>query len=96
MGTWVEETDLRPTLLHLAGSTDDYQTDGRVITQALALRPRRSATAALAVAYQQINSSVGEFATDTLIADSRGSRQRFGQQRLGLPQRAGPAAPSRR
>ena len=35
VGTWVEETDLRPTLLHLVGLKDDYQTDGRVISQAL-------------------------------------------------------------
>ena len=25
VGTWVEETDLRPTMLHLLGLTDDYQ-----------------------------------------------------------------------
>ena len=70
-GTWVEEADLRPTLLHLAGLTDDYQTDGRVISQVL--RSQSSAlrdTEDLAAAYQQINSSVGAFATDTLIADS--------------------------
>ena len=35
VGTWVEETDLRPTLLHLAGLADDYQSDGRVISQVL-------------------------------------------------------------
>src|SRR4051794_18912588 len=34
-GTWVEEADMRPTLLHLVGLHDDYQTDGQVITQAL-------------------------------------------------------------
>jgi hypothetical protein len=70
-GTWVEETDLRPTLLHLAGLTDDYQTDGRVISQILS-RPGRGlvATAQLAALYQQLNASVGSFATDTLIADS--------------------------
>lgn len=71
VGTWVEETDLRPTLLHLSGLDDDYQSDGRVISQVLtspsgALRD----TQLLAVAYQQLNSSVGQFATDTLIADS--------------------------
>ena len=52
-------------------ATDDYQTDGRVISQAL--RSPSSAlrdTEDLAAAYQQINSSVGAFATDTLIADS--------------------------
>ena len=71
VGTWVEEADLRPTLLHLAGLTDDYQTDGRVISQIL--RSQASSlrdTEVLAAAYQQINSCVGAFATDTLIADS--------------------------
>ncbi|MBV9823566.1 MAG: hypothetical protein JO144_15140 [Actinobacteria bacterium] len=71
VGTWVEETDLRPTLLHLTGLTDDYPTDGRVISQALAHpSPALAGTSALAAAYQQLNSSVGEFATNTLIADS--------------------------
>jgi hypothetical protein len=71
VGTWVEETDLRPTLLHLVGLKDDYPTDGRVISQALR-RPSKALrrTEALAAAYQQLNSSVGEFATNTLIADS--------------------------
>jgi hypothetical protein len=71
-GTWVEEADLRPTLLHLAGLRDDYQSDGHVITQALSRAPRALATTAdLAKGYAQINSSVGQFATDTLIADTK-------------------------
>jgi hypothetical protein len=72
VGTWVEETDLRPTLLHLVGLTDDYQTDGKVITQALS-SPSAAllATQALAAGYAQIQSSVGAFATDSMIADSR-------------------------
>jgi hypothetical protein len=71
-GTWVEETDLRPTLLWLAGLHDDYPSDGRVISQALANPPAAlNDTEALAAAYQQINSSVGELATNTLIADSK-------------------------
>ncbi len=70
-GTWVEETDIRPTMLYLAGLHDDYQTDGRVVSQVLsspsaALR----GTESLASVYQQLNSSVGAFATHTLIADS--------------------------
>jgi hypothetical protein len=71
VGTWVEETDLRPTLLYLVGLKDDYPTDGRVISQALS-NPSGALqdTEELAVAYQQLNSSVGEFATNTLIADS--------------------------
>jgi hypothetical protein len=71
-GTWVEETDLRPTMLYLAGLTDDYQSDGHVITQALSsVPPSLAATADLAAGYAQINSSVGQFATSTLIADSK-------------------------
>ncbi|GLY68853.1 hypothetical protein [Amycolatopsis taiwanensis] len=71
VGTWVEEADLRPTLMYLTGLGDDYQTDGRVISQILAKRPAAlAATERLGAVYQQLNSSVGAFATDTLIADS--------------------------
>ena len=41
VGTWVEETDLRPTLLWLVGLRDDYQSDGNVLTQALSSVPSR-------------------------------------------------------
>jgi hypothetical protein len=72
MGTWVEEVDLRPTLLHLAALSDDYTGDGSVIAPALASTPRAIADVGdLKALYQQINSSVGAFATDTLIAESR-------------------------
>jgi hypothetical protein len=71
-GTWVEETDIRPTLLYLLGLKDDYESDGHVIAQALQQAPRGiAATEQLAKGYDQIESSVGEFATDTLIADSK-------------------------
>ena len=71
-GTWVEEADIRPTMLNLLGLSDDYQSDGHVITQALAVVPAPlAATAELAAGYDQINSGVGQFATDTLIADSK-------------------------
>jgi hypothetical protein len=72
VGTWVEEADIRPTMLFLTGLTDDYQSDGHVITQALtSVPPALAATAELATGYDQINSSVGQFATDTLIADTK-------------------------
>jgi hypothetical protein len=72
VGTWIEEADIRPTLLHLVGLSDDYQSDGHVITQALSsVPPALAATADLAAGYDQINSSVGRFATDTLIADTK-------------------------
>jgi hypothetical protein len=71
VGTWVEEADIRPTMLYLTGLHDDYQTDGQVISQALA-NPNSvlGQVSEVGALYRQINSSVGAFATDTLIADS--------------------------
>ena len=34
-GPWVDETDIRPTIMYLTGLRDDYEHDGRVITQIL-------------------------------------------------------------
>jgi hypothetical protein len=73
-GTWLDETDIRPTLLYLAGLRDDYQTDGRVVSQILtrpnpALRP--AAVTALGACYKQLNSSVGQFGTATLAASTK-------------------------
>jgi hypothetical protein len=74
-GTWVDETDIRPTLMYLTGLKDDYQQDGRVITQILS-SPNAALSAPgvdpLADCYKQLNSSVGQFGTDTLIASTRG------------------------
>jgi hypothetical protein len=73
-GTWADETDIRPTLLYLAGLHDDYQSDGRVISEVLA-SPRaalRSPTVtALGECYKQLNSSVGQFGTSTLQVSTR-------------------------
>src|SRR5262249_7602721 len=45
---------------------------GHVITQALTSVPAAlAATVDLAKSYDQINSSVGQFATDTLVADTK-------------------------
>jgi hypothetical protein len=52
--------------------TDDYQSDGHVIAQALKSVPGNlKTTEDLAAGYDQINSSVGELATDTLLADTK-------------------------
>jgi len=72
-GTWVDETDIRPTMLYLVGLHDDYLPDGRVISQILrhpdhALRGR--AVTALGACYKQLNSSVGQFGAFTLIAST--------------------------
>jgi hypothetical protein len=72
-GPWVDETDIRPTLLYLAGLRDDYESDGRVITQVLA-RPNRAlsdpAVTTLGECYKQLNSSVGQFGAATLVAST--------------------------
>ena len=73
-GTWVDETDIRPTEMYLLGLKDDYEHDGRVITQILtdpnhALS--RPGVASLGACYKQLNSSVGQFANYTLQADTK-------------------------
>jgi len=71
-GTWVDETDIRPTLMYLTGLKDDYIEDGRVITPILAQPAPNGLSspqaAALGACYKQLNSSVGELGTATLEA----------------------------
>jgi hypothetical protein len=73
-GTWVDETDIRPTLMYLTGLKDDYEHDGRVITQILS-DPNRALSApgvaALGACYKQLNSSVGQFGNYTLQASTK-------------------------
>jgi hypothetical protein len=74
-GPWVDETDVRPTTMYLVGLQDDYQHDGRVITQVLtdpnhALRS--DGVTELGACYKQLNSSVGQFGTFTLQAATAG------------------------
>src|SRR6266542_2630300 len=70
-GTWIDETDIRPTLIYLTGLKDDYEHDGRVITQILS-DPNRAlgapGVASLGACYKQLNSSVGQFGAFTLHA----------------------------
>jgi hypothetical protein len=70
-GTWADETDIRPTLIYLTGLKDDYEHDGRVITEILA-RPNHAlagpGVTALGACYKQLNSSVGQFGAFTLHA----------------------------
>ena len=72
-GTWVDETDIRPTLIYLTGLKDDYEHDGRVISEILA-SPNSALSApgvaALGACYKQLNSSVGQFGTFTLQAST--------------------------
>jgi hypothetical protein len=72
-GTWVDETDIRPTVLYLLGLHDDYVHDGRVI---LPILEHLHGTLdnpnveKLGACYKQLDSSVGIFGTDTLEADT--------------------------
>ena len=73
-GTWMDETDIQPTLMYLTGLKDDYVPDGRVITQILSHAPNRLSNPrvqALGAWYKQLNSSVGLFGTLTLQAATR-------------------------
>jgi hypothetical protein len=74
-GTWIDQSDMRPTLMYLTGLKDDYVEDGRVITEDLAPASTNKAlqapnVAALGECYKQLNSSVGTFGSDTLAADT--------------------------
>jgi hypothetical protein len=76
-GTWADHTDIRPTMLAVLGLRDDYPTDGRVLAEDLAGPTGTLGTAAqlqLAKLYKQLNSSVGQFGTDTLVADTAAIR----------------------
>ena len=71
---WIDETDIQPTLMYLTGLHDDYVPDGRVISEVLAT-PNPAITApaveTLGQCYKQLNSSVGQFGTATLMASTR-------------------------
>ncbi len=72
-GTWADHTDTRPTIMALVGLKDDYVTDGRVLTEDLTISPGQTGDKkflSLAVCYKQLNSSVGQFGTDVLVADT--------------------------
>jgi hypothetical protein len=72
-GTWMDLTDVRPTLMYLTGLKDDYEHDGRVVTQLLT-QPNQALAApgvsTLGACYKQLNSSVGQFGTATLQAST--------------------------
>ena len=72
-----DHTDIRPTILRLAGLTDDYAHDGRVLFEALAdhaipgaLRAHRDTLSALAAAYKAINAPLGTLGFNTLTGIS--------------------------
>jgi hypothetical protein len=74
-GTWLDETDIQPTLMYLTGLKDDYVPDGRVVSEILN-QPNAALSAPgveqLGACYKQLNSSVGIFGTATLRASTAG------------------------
>jgi hypothetical protein len=68
-----DHTDVRPTMLSLAGLTDDYTHDGRVLFEVLddeavppSLRDHMDVLSQLADAYKAINAPLGELGRKTL------------------------------
>ena len=66
--TWVDHTDVRPTMLSLLGLQDTYVHDGRVLIDQLdacavpqSLRAHRETLRRLGEVYKQLNAPFGEF-----------------------------------
>jgi hypothetical protein len=73
-GIWMDHTDAQPTLMALVGLKDDYTPDGRVLTEIMTNPPTATQTSTflpLATCYKQLDSSVGDFGSDTLAADTQ-------------------------
>jgi hypothetical protein len=77
--TWSDHTDIRPTILALAGLTDDYAHDGRVLVEdmkpeALPRAVRQGDAfvfALLATVYKQINAPVGPLGLASLAISTK-------------------------
>ena len=76
--TWTDHTNLRPTILALAGLKDTYTLDGRVLIEGLtsgavppSLRAGSESILSLGAVYEQLNASFGRFAMDILRASTR-------------------------
>jgi len=73
--TWVDHTDLRPTILTLVGLKDSYETDGRTLTQVLkaGATPKTLAGSkiqALGAIYKQLDAPFGRFGMNVLVAST--------------------------
>jgi hypothetical protein len=76
--TWVDHTDVRPTMLDLVGLEDPYVHDGRVLIDQLfdwavpqSLIAHRETLRRLGETYKQLNAPFGGFGSDTLTASTR-------------------------
>ncbi|HEY6875328.1 MAG TPA: hypothetical protein VI384_03110 [Candidatus Dormibacteraeota bacterium] len=77
---WTDHSDIRPTLMALAGLNDDYVHAGRPITEIMT--GTRQDLDRLAALYKQINAPVGQlgldsaaFATQAMLSSSAGDQQ---------------------
>jgi hypothetical protein len=75
---WSDHTDIQPTLLSLAGLSNDYGPDGRVVTELVQedalpveLRVHRRQLTELGLIYKQINAPFGQLSFDVLAASTR-------------------------
>ena len=75
---FTDHADLRPTINAITGLADTYESDGRVMTQALvpgavpaALTADQSTIEALGNAYKAINAPFGQFAQDMLATSTK-------------------------
>ena len=75
---FTDHTDLRPTINALTGLPDTYESDGRVMTQALVsgavpagVSAEQSTVEALGAAYKAINAPFGQFAQDMLATSTK-------------------------
>jgi hypothetical protein len=76
--TWTDHTNVRSTMLALAGLRDSYVNDGRVLIEAIdtkalpqTLIAHRATLLRLGDAYEQVNASFGQFGLDLLSASTR-------------------------
>jgi hypothetical protein len=76
-GVWTDHTDHRPTVLTLLGLRDDYNTDGRTVTEIanesalpVSLRVHHPWLERLGQSYKQLMASFGSFSMDTLVAST--------------------------
>jgi hypothetical protein len=74
---WTDHTDHRPTVLTLLGLRDDYNTDGRAVTEIanesalpVSLRVHHPSLERLGQTYKQLMASFGSFSMDTLVAST--------------------------
>jgi hypothetical protein len=67
---WSDHTDIRPTINSVLGLTDNYENDGRAITQILSGENEGQSTK-LGDAYKQVNAPFGQFALAILQASTK-------------------------